>query len=292
MSDVGGANLPGQKIGPEDLVAVSVYDAPELTRTVRVSSEGYIKLPMLKSKLKAMDLLPSELETVVATALQDEGILIEPVVLVTVAEYKSRPINVMGAVRKPLTFQAAGTVTLLEALGKAEGLSEAAGPEILVSRRSDPRNPDSFTVQRVAVRDLIDNARQDVNFQLFGGEDIRVPEARKIYVAGNVKKPGAIPVRDGSPVTVLKALGMSEGLTPYYKKTIFILRPDEAGAKREIPVELSQILDRKSEDIALQPEDILYIPDDNRKRVTMNIIEKTAVFATGTVSGMLIWRGR
>lgn len=291
MSEMGKENLPGQKIGPNDLIAISVYDAPELTRSIRVSADGTIRLPMLKERLRAQDLLPTELETVIVDALREEGILVDPIVVVTVAEYHSRPISVMGAVKKPVTFQAAGNVTLLEALGKAEGLTSDAGPEIILSRA----NPQSLTtplIQRIAVRELIDQARSDLNYQLFGGEEIRVPEARKIYVAGNVKKPGAIPVRDGSPITVLKALGISEGLTPYYKQTAYILRPDETGTKQEIPVELKQILARKSEDVALQPEDILYVPDDNKKRVTINIIEKAAGFSTATISGFLIWRGR
>lgn len=289
MGDIGKDNLPGQKIGPNDLLAISVYDAPELTRTVRVSSEGYIRLPMLKTKLRAADLMPSELETAIAEALTDAEILVDPVVAITVAEYHSRPISIMGAVRKPTTFQATGNVTLLEALGRAEGLGVNAGPEIIVTR-ANSADPSIPFVQRISVRELIDQARPDLNLPLFGGEEIRVPEARMIYVAGNVKKPGAIPVRDSSPITVMKALGMSEGLTPYYKKTVYILRPDETGTKREIPVQLNRILDRKEEDLALRPEDILYIPDDNKKRVTMSIIEKGTVFTLGTVSGVLVWR--
>ena len=56
----------------------------------------------------------------------------DPFVNVTVAEYNSRPISVMGAVRKPITFQAVGQVTLLDALARAEGLAQDAGTEILI----------------------------------------------------------------------------------------------------------------------------------------------------------------
>lgn len=291
MGETGISNLPNQKIGPNDLIGISVYDAPELTRTVRVSSDGFLRLPLLRNRVNAMNQLPIELEVTIADALREEGILIEPVVVVTIAEYHSRPVSVMGAVKRPLTFQASGNVSLLEALGRAEGLSLEAGPDVIVTQ-PDLEAPGQVRITKISVRDLIDNARMDLNLELHGGEQIRVPEAKRIYVAGNVKKPGAIPVRDGSPITILKALGMSEGLTAFHKKTIYILRPDDSGSKQEIPVELGQILNRKSEDIALQPEDILYIPDDNRKRVTTNVIEKAATFSLGTVSGFLIWRGR
>lgn len=103
--EVGGANLPAQKIGPNDLIAVSVYDAPELTRTIRVSADGMIRLPMVRQRLKASGLLPPELEVAIADALREEQILVEPVVTVTMVEYHNRPINVAGAVRKPVRFR-------------------------------------------------------------------------------------------------------------------------------------------------------------------------------------------
>ena len=127
-------NLPAQKIGSNDLLSISVYGAPELTRTVRVSAEGFIRLPMLKQKVEAKGLMPSDLEAKIAAALDTEKILVEPVVTVTIAEYHSRPISVAGAVKLPLTFQALGQTTLLEALTRAQGLSSEAGTEILVTR--------------------------------------------------------------------------------------------------------------------------------------------------------------
>lgn len=289
MAESGRDNLPGQKLGPNDLVAVSVYDAPELTRTVRVSADGSIRLPMVAEPVPAAGLLPAELEVSVVNALKDKGILVDPVVSVTVAEYHSRPISLMGAVKRPTTFQAAGPVTLLEALGRAEGLSADAGPEIVLSPplRADGTRP---LPRRIPVRELIDEARPDLNVLLQGGEEIRVPEAKKIYIAGNVKRPGAIQVRDGSPITVLKAVSMAEGLSPFYKKTVFILRPNDDGTKREIAVDLSRILKNVREDVPLEPDDILYVPDDAGKRTTMSIIDRAATFSLGTMSGVLVWR--
>src|SRR3989442_4604849 len=127
-------NLPAQKIGPNDLISVSVYDAPEFTRAVRVGADGQIRFPMLKAKINAQDALPSELETAIAAALIGEDLIVDPFVTVSVVEYASRPIHVTGAVRKPLTLQAVGPVTLLDAIPPPEGLTQAPGPEILLSR--------------------------------------------------------------------------------------------------------------------------------------------------------------
>ncbi len=85
------ANLPAQTIGANDLIAISVYDAPELTRTIRVGADGMIRLPMLKQKVKAEGLMPAELETAIAQALSAEQLFVDPAITVTIAEYHSPP---------------------------------------------------------------------------------------------------------------------------------------------------------------------------------------------------------
>lgn len=292
MGDSGGANLPAQRIGPNDLIAVAVYGAPEFTRTVRVGADGMIRLPMLKQRIRAESLLPAELETAIAAALHNEQLLVDPVVTVTVAEYHSRPISVAGAVKNPVTFQAAGPVTLLEALTRAGGLSPDAGPEILVTRTElDSGGAPTPVVQRIAVKTLIDEADPEVNLRLTGGEEIRVPEVRRIFVVGTVRKPGAYPAPSEGEATVLQLLALAEGLAPFASKQAYIYRPDPAtGARHEMRIELSRILDRKAPDVPLQPSDILYIPDSSGRRLTVTALERIAAFGTATASGVLIWR--
>ena len=281
MEEVGRANLPSQKLGVDDLVAVSVYDAPELTRTVRVETDGTIHLPLLKNGVPASGILPGQLETGIAEELTKEQILVEPIIKVTVVEYHSRPIAVMGAVRKPLTFQAVGVVTVLDALAHAEGLTNDAGTEIVLTR--------SDQVERIPVKRLMKDADPAVNYVLHGGEEIRVPEAGKIFVVGNVHKPGAFPVRDTADESVLKMVALSEGLLPYAGKLAYVYRRDETGVKKEIPIELDKIMQRKAADVALQIDDLLYIPDNKTKRTTMTAIDRITMFGASTASGLLIW---
>src|ERR1700728_2237854 len=178
-----GANLPAQPIGANDLIAVSVYDAPELSRTVRVSADGFIRLPMLKQRVKVRGLMPGDLEPTIAKALQDEQIIVDPFVTVTVSEYNSHPISVAGAVKQPITFQAVGPITLLDAITRAGGLSPEAGAEILVTRiPSGPDGASTALVQRILVKGLIDAADPALNIILTGGEEIRVPESGKVYL--------------------------------------------------------------------------------------------------------------
>ena len=91
-----------------------------------------------------------------------------------------------------------------------------AGAEILVTRRQPgPEGGTISLVQRIPVKGLIDAADPELNIPLMGGEEIRVPEAGRVFVVGNVKKPGAYTVQDSADTTVLKLLALSEGLAPF-----------------------------------------------------------------------------
>ena len=276
-----GANLPVQRIGRDDLLGISVYDAPELSRTARVAGDGTIRLPMLKGRIPVVGLYPSDVETAIAVELVRQQLLVEPIVTVSILEFRSRPISVGGAVKRPLTFQATESLTLLDALARAEGLAENAGAEILVSK------PDTL-LQRVPVARLIGAADPEVNLRLEGGEEIRVPEAGRIYVVGNVKKPGAFLIKDGADSSLLKALALSEGLLPYAAKIAYIYRQEGgAGGKNEIAVELSNIIDRKASDVPVLANDIVYIPDNRSRRDLMNALKVFAGIGGGMTAALV-----
>lgn len=284
-------NLPAQPLGPNDLIAVSVYGSPEFSRTIRVTNDGYIRLPLLKQRIKAENLFPSDLEFAIADALKDEGLLVEPFVTVTVEQYHSRPISVAGAVRMPLVFQAETSTTLLEAIAKAQGLREDAAQEILVStKQTGPDGKQMTLTRRIPVRSLIDAADPELNLKLTGGEEIRVPEVSKIYVVGNVKKPGAFPVQDSAETTVLQMVALAEGLEPFANKLAYVYRKSDSGPKNEIPIPLEKIMQRKSPDVPLAANDILYIPDNRGKRLTITALERIVQFGSTAGATALIYR--
>ncbi len=282
-------DLPIERIGNDDLLGITVYDAPEQTRTVRVDANGEIRLPMLRKPIKAAGLFPADLETAIVAALIDEHVLVDPVVTVTIAEFRSRPIGVVGAVKNPVTFQASGSVTLLDAISQAGGLTENAGPEILVSQKSEgsgPGQPD--LVRRVPVRGLIDAVDPSLNLVLHGGEEVRVPEAGKFYVLGNVHRPGAFPMTDGSESTVLKALALAEGQDHFSGNTAYIYRSDSSkGGKQEIPIQLKKIMDRKSPDVPLLANDILYVPEATGRKATLAALTQASMIGASVGTTLL-----
>jgi polysaccharide biosynthesis/export protein len=144
-------------------------------------------------------------------------------------------------------------------------------------------------LERIPLSRLLKDADPAVNYQLHGGEEVRVPEAGKIFVLGNVRKPGAFPVHDAGDNSILKMVALSEGVLPYASKQAYIYRREAGGNKREIPVELDKILQRKAPDVALQVDDVLYIPDNKSRRNAVNIIDRITSFGASTASGVLIW---
>jgi polysaccharide export outer membrane protein len=283
------SNLPVAKLGRDDLIGITVYDSPELTRTVRVDSEGNIRLPMVQQHIKAAGLYPSELEKSVTTALVEENVLVDPIVTVSVVEYRSRPITVAGAVRSPVTFQATGDVTLLDAISRAGGISENAGAEILVSRHPSGTNDNSITLtQRIPVRALYSGEDSASNLKLEGGENIRVPEAGHIFVAGNVKHPGAFPITDGSESSVIKALALSEGLDSFSGHIAYIYRVEGSGnGRNEIPIDVRKILARKSPDVPLYANDMLYVSSETGLRASAKALALVGGIGLGVATIVL-----
>jgi polysaccharide export outer membrane protein len=288
VSDAG--NLPVEKLGPDDLLGISVYDSPELSRTVRVDADGNLRLPMMRQRIAAAGLFPYELEKSITSALISENILVNPVVTVSVVEYRSRPITVAGAVKSPVTFQATGNVTLLDAISRAGGIAENAGTSILVSRPAQSGSASSTPLtQRIPVRSLLDGEDPTLNIKLDGGEQIRVPEAGRIFVAGNVKKPGVYAITDGPESSVLKAIALSQGLDSFSAHTAYIYR-SEAGmhGKNEIPIDLKGILNRKVPDPPLYADDMLYIQNSAGRRNTAKIVELSLGLGLGLASVLLL----
>jgi len=121
------------RIGPQDLLDINIFEAPELNRTVRVSENGEVSLPLLGG-IHVARLTARELENTLATRLRE--FLKDPHVSVMVTAIESHPVSVIGEVNKPGVFQVRGSKTLLEMLSMAQGLAPDAGDEVLVMRNA------------------------------------------------------------------------------------------------------------------------------------------------------------
>jgi protein involved in polysaccharide export with SLBB domain len=250
-------SLPDHKIVANDLLDITVYEEPELSQRRRVGKDGTIVMPYLKDALKVEGLLPRELQDEIARRYVDQQILVHPLVSVSILDYATHMVNVVGNVKNAGQFTITEPITLYAALAKAGWTTSDAGSELLltVSASEPPR--------RINIEALQLNKDPSLNVMLKGDEVVDVPVAPKVWVTGNVTHPQPVPIRNPSDATVLKVVASAEGLTQYYGKTAYIYRADDKGIRHEIPVPLKDIVHHTKQDVPLLADDILLIPDDN-----------------------------
>jgi polysaccharide export outer membrane protein len=319
-------------IGSGDVLNVEVFDVPELTRDVRVSAAGTIALPLLPVRLHVDGLTEMQLEQKIAEVLEANGLVMRPQVSVVVKEKRSKPITVIGAVGRPMVYQAIRPVTLIEVLSEAGGIATDAGSTVIVRRpvravpaadpaadsaavdpagatptevlpaisqdapatesttpaqavgtttrehRDDSAPPDlagESVVLTVNLNDLINTADPKYNIPLEGGDVVMVPRAGIVYVIGAVSRPGGFVLsNDQEQMSTLKLLSLAGGLLHTARSEhAVILRKDSTGQQKETQVDLKKILQRKTEDVALHPSDILFVPESGGKRAVIRATE-------------------
>ncbi len=117
-------NIPHDYIiGNGDLLEISVFDVPELTRSIRVSQTGMISIPLVPVRIRVAGLTELQAEQKIGEVLEANGLVSHPEVAVIVREHKSKPITIVGAVGRPMVYEADRQVTLLEALAEAGGVA-------------------------------------------------------------------------------------------------------------------------------------------------------------------------
>jgi polysaccharide export outer membrane protein len=130
-------------IGNGDLLDISVFDVPELSREVRVSQTGTVSIPLIPARIHLTGLNETQAEVKIAELLEANGLVSHPEVGVAVKEHRSQPITIVGAIIHPRVYQADREVSLLEVLAEAGGIANDAGDTVIVTRR---RIPDTVEV--------------------------------------------------------------------------------------------------------------------------------------------------
>jgi polysaccharide export outer membrane protein len=247
------------KIGPQDLLEISVFGLDELNKTVRVSETGNITLPLL-GEIAIGGLTKNELELKLQDMLRKDY-LQNPQVTVFIREYQSGRVSILGAVGTPGVYELVGTQTLLEVIALAGSLTEEAGDEIIILRKKPDGKDQSV---RILIDDLMRMGDVSLNIRLQSDDIITVPPDREvtIFVYGRVNKPGAIKVRRSKIPTLQRAIAQAGGFAEGASKGGVILTR-KSGEEKEIrtKVNVKDIINGKREDIQLEENDVIYVPE-------------------------------
>jgi polysaccharide biosynthesis/export protein len=284
---------PTYLLGPEDQVSIRALHAVELgERPYLVNASGFVTVPML-GQVKAAGLTVEQFEKALAGRLGEY--LTDPQVVVTIVEYRSQPVSVLGAVNKPGVYQLRGSRTLLEVLSMAEGMKTDASQVVELTRRKEhgliPRlqakEEEKVSTAKINVAAVTQGRDPAGNILIKPHDVISVPMAEKVYVLGLVQKPGPFGLTDGRTMSVLEAFSNAGGAMPtaaLHRARILRINPG-ASNRTEIAVNLNRVMEGHNTDLVLGPEDILYVPNSAAKSVSMRLVEA----ALQTATGMAIW---
>ena len=278
------------RIGPGDIIDVIVGKNETLTRSgIRIGNQGTIQLSMIDEDIIAACKTERELADLIREKYKKY--LLNPQVIVTVKEYNSTPVAVIGAVTAPIRFQLQRPMRLLEALTLGNGPGLNAGTTVQIIRSSDSLGcgknltETGLQVQEdLIIFNLADTlkAAEQSNPFVQAGDIVRVVEAEKVktpqaYLIGNVTTAKAVDLDE--PVTLTQALAMAGGTTEGAQTDRIKIsrRTKDSLNKTEIVVSLKEINKQKADDIILEPNDIVEVPGPSRTQKFLKDIFRSVV---------------
>lgn len=284
------SNLPAAESLPivaGDIIAVHVFDDTDLDQAhLRVTDAGTVPL-LLLGPIRVTGLTPGEAGTVIANAYVQHNLLINAHVQVTVESISSADVTVFGNVNgvtgqtNGIAFTLNSPRPLLTVLAMAGGFNDRASHTVTIERRGPEK-------QRITVRlpvDPIEDLSNDP--MVYPGDIVVVPRAGIVYVLGNVTQPKGIVMNEDGKLSLLQAISQSAGPLPTSSLKSLMLFRKENGEYKAIPVNLGKILHGKAPDIALAPEDAIYVPFSVGKNLLVNASGITAALASSTATGLI-----
>jgi polysaccharide biosynthesis/export protein len=291
LAQTTGGAVQEYRVGPRDVLKVTVWGHEDLTRLVVVSADGTFQFPLL-GDVAVGGLTPGEIERRLRTLL-GKDYLVDPQITVNVQEYRSQRVFVLGEVEKPGTYALTGVTTLLDALSQAGGPGKNAGRQVLVVRfpkSEGPTNPGvaGSVSLRSNLKRLLDGLPGE-NLPLQNGDTVYVPKLTSFFVLGEVVRQGAYAME--KETTALEAVTLAGGFTdraaPAGAK---ILRKHADGTQEAIDVDLT---DPRARDVQLAEGDTLQVPRGNsffvsgevRRPGAYQLEKSTTAFGAVTVAG-------
>jgi polysaccharide export outer membrane protein len=275
---------PDYVLGAGDQLSLAVENLTDefANRTFRIDLGGDINLP-LAGRIHAASLTIGAFESQIQQRLA--RYVKDPQVVVTITEFNSQPVSVLGAVNNGGIKQIVGHKTLFEVLSLAGGLRSDAGSSIKITRNIDHGPiplPDAktdptgqFSVASVDVKAILNATDPAQNIVIIPGDIISVSKGDVIYAVGSVTRPGGFPLNQDVSLSALQVLSLAGGLTQTaaLEKAQILRSMPGTSEHTGIAVNLKRIMAGKSPDIPLQPNDVLFVPNSAARTFTYKAID-------------------
>lgn len=271
------------RIGVGDLLDVRVLNHPEMSRKSRVEGTGIIRMPYV-GEVSATCLTESQLSQLITEKYRKY--IRDPNVDIFIEEYNSQLVAVIGAVDKPGRFQLQRRVRLIELLINAGGPKlGVAGPTLHLIRSTEKdlcstdtsatvsSEQETATPQLLSfkIKDLLSGS-SEANLYVQPGDILSVPEADQVFVTGYIMRPG--PLSLSANLTLTQAIGMAGGYSPEAskKKVRLIRQAPNSNARIEQIFNMEDIEKRKMDDIVLQANDLIEVPNSAGKVILRGLL--------------------
>jgi len=259
-------------VGPDDVLEVSIFEweMSEETKTLefRVAESGVISLPALGAVEVAGKSIQG-IQRTIEDELRRRNVLQNPRVGVSVKEYRSRRIAVIGEVNAPGVYAIHENVsTLMDMLTLAGGPKEGAGQVAYVLRKQKGNaSPLKITVD---LEELLNEGAFELNAVLQGDDTVYVPRAPLVYVYGMVRQPGGFALKRS--MRVLEALALAGGFAPRAdRKRCFLVRRERGRPETVIQLDITRIEQGRIPDILLRKDDVLRVPQSAGQTVAAEL---------------------
>jgi len=275
--NVAPAVAPPLRIGPGDLIEVTIFENPDLSGRLRVNEVGDITVPLIgrvhvagKTAEEAARLI--EADFVEAQILQPA----ESHATVFISEYATQGITVTGEVKSPGVYPALGVRKLNDVITAAGGVTTTAASKVVITHKDNPGNQVTVEYNPSALAPIIPDV------QILPGDSLVVPRAGIVYVVGNVNRSGGYVLDGRRSLTVEEAMALAGGSGHAAAlKRVQLVRTLDDGRRESITIPVNLIYKGQAPDIALQDGDILYVPTSNGKLATEQAITSAISIGTG-----------
>lgn len=242
-------------IAPGDLLHIQVADTPEMDEDARVTDLGMVPIVGI-GDVKVAGLTPSDAETIVHDRLVDSHYLNHPQVSILVEEFATMPVSVIGEVKTSGAYPIATPRPILDVLALAGGLTPEANRHILIEHKGDQQHPLDYYVSNDGSKAI------EQQVMVNPGDTIVVSRAGIVYILGDVNRPGGYVMSNNeSQLTLLQGLALAGGVTRAAKQGhAHLIRKKPAGGFTDTELSLGDIQKGKQPDLALLPDDVLYLP--------------------------------
>lgn len=258
-----GSNSKDYIIGPNDLIEVDVYESEKLSDKVRVSSRGFVTLPLV-GNIQVDGLTSREFEQKYEDLLKNGGFIRNPHVSISIVEYRSKVVDVMGFVNEPGEHELIGRQTILDALADAKGLTDDAGNTIYLSRTNTNGSKESYIIDIEQL--LKESGDPHLNMIVHPGDIIFVPEAGNVYVEGAVKRAGSYTIENGN-ATVSQMISKAGGIASFADQDeVKLIRYHTDGQRQITDLNLESIRDGAVEDPVVRDGDAIIVGTDGTKK--------------------------